>query len=293
MEEVRLHNGVKVPALGLGTWQLTGSLCTKIVRRALKLGYRHIDTAEIYGNEAEIGKAIQGFNRKELFITSKVWPRHCTYDGVLNAFDDSARRLGCRYLDLYLIHWPKGVKDLEGTFKAFKKLYDDGKVKAVGVSNFYIDDLKKAIAICEKLNLLLTVNQIEMHPYVYDEEILDFCKEHKILVTSYSPLARGLVINDNIIKNIAVKYNKTVPQVTLRWLLQKGTIIIPKASSEKHLYENLDVFDFKLNEADIRKIESIGRKKMPMLIAIKAKNVLNYIFRIKILGMFRSKAKTL
>lgn len=279
MKERILNNDVKIPSLGLGTWQLIGKECEYAVKKALELGYRHIDTAEIYSNESDIGNAIKGFDRKKLFITSKIWPMHCNYDGAIKACRDSIKRMDCGYLDLYLIHWPKGVKDLEGTFKAFKKLYDDGKVRAVGVSNFYVNELKRSIDICNKLNLPLTVNQIEMHPYVYDENILDFCHKNNIIIISYSPLARGLVAKDKIIKNIAKKYNKTSSQVTLRWLLQKGTIVIPKASSEKHLYENLGIFDFKLSEEDIRKICSIGRKNRLVLFFLKLKHFLNHIIK--------------
>ena len=292
MEDIILSNGVKIPSIGLGTWQLLGKECEYAVKNALELGYRHIDTAEIYNNESDIGNAIRGFDRKKLFITSKVWPMHCNYDGVLNACNNSIKRLGCDYLDLYLIHWPKGVKDLEETFRAFKKLYDDGKVKSIGVSNFYIDELKKSLEICDKLNLPLSVNQIEMHPYAYDKKILDFCKENKIVVTSYSPLARGLVIRDKIIKNIAEKCNRTPSQVTLRWLLQKRTIVIPKASSEKHLYENLRIFDFKLSEEDIRKIDLIGRKNKLILFSLKMKHVLKHIIKMARGGLIWDYIKT-
>ena len=302
--KIRLNDGNEIPVLGLGTWHLNGESCIYAVKKAIEnfakfkkitkfsgepfenslnnsnlanyskfsieLGYRHIDTAEIYGNENEIGKAISGFNRKELFITSKVFPFmtsnilplpfSLTYKGILKACEKSLLRLKTDYLDLYLIHWPRKNKNME-YLKACKKLIDDGKIKSFGVSNFTINHLKDMIPAAENLGLKISVNQVEFHPLLYQKELLEFCREQNIAITAYSPLARGRVFENKIIQEISSKYNKTPGQISLKWLLQKEMTAIPKASSEKHLIENLNIFDFILNEEDIKRIDNINENK--------------------------------
>ncbi len=258
---IKLNNNIEMPIIGLGTWKLRNQKCINVVKKALELGYNHLDTAEMYLNESEIGQSIKGFNRERLFITSKVTPEDLDYFRVIGACEQSLARLETPYLDLYLIHWPNKYLDMNNILKAFKELYDEGKIKSFGVSNFTIHHLKDTFKITKELGLPVSVNQVEFHPMLYQKELLDFCKENNIVITSYSPLARGKVFEEPILNNIAKKYNKTAGQIALRWLLEKGTIVIPKASSETHLKENLEILNFKLNQDDIKKIDSIKEKQ--------------------------------
>lgn len=261
MENIKLNNGIEMPVLGLGTWQLKGDECVSIVKKALELGYRHIDTAEIYMNEKKIGQAIKGFDRKKLFITSKVFPYHMTYNGIINAFESSLSKLETDYLDLYLIHWPSKIMNLNKLLSAFKKLHDEKKLRAIGVSNFTIDYLKKAIKTANELKIQISVNQVEFHPFLYQKKLLDFCNQNKITITAYSPLARGEINENETIKKIAKEYKRTPAQISLRWLLQKGLVVIPKASSEKHLSENMNIFNFELKGNDVERIDNIIEEK--------------------------------
>ncbi len=259
--EVKLSGGGGMPALGLGTWKLTGPECVKSTRSALELGYRHIDTARQYGNEAEIGKAIEGFPREQLFITSKVPPRDLERDKLLEACRDSLRKLGTDYLDLCLVHWPSSEIPVEETFRAFRELKDDGKIKAAGVSNFFPHHLDSALPAAREAGIEITVNQVEFHPLLYDEKILDYCSREQIVVTAYSPLARGEALENKIIREIAEKHRKTPAQVSLRWEIDKGTVPIPKAASHAHQEENIDIFDFRLESEDIARIDGIPEFK--------------------------------
>ena len=259
-KKIELNNGTLMPQLGLGTWQLNSSECIHSVKRALELGYTHIDTAEMYMNEEEIGVAIKNSAREKLFITSKVWQKDLTYERVLKACEISLTKLGTEYLDLYLIHWPDKYMDLRDVLKAFKKLYDEKKIRAFGVSNFTINHLKDALKVTNELNLPISVNQVEFHPYLYQKELLNFCKEHNIILTAYSPLIKGKIVSDETINKIANKHEKTPGQVTLQWMIQKSIVVIPKASSENHLKENINL-NFSLDEEDIMKIDNIDKKE--------------------------------
>lgn len=254
--QVKLNNGVKIPILGLGTWQLTGKTCYDAVKTALSLGYTHIDTAEFYDNHKEIGRAIKEFDRKKLFITSKVWFDNLKYDDVLTACDSTLKDLGTDYLDLYLIHWPNKRIDMKETFDALKKLYDDKKIRSVGVSNFTIAHIEYALKVSK---VPIVTNQVEFHPYLYQKELLEYCKTKNIVITAYSPLAHGKILNDKTLIEIGKKYDKTSSQIAIRWLIEKEMIVIPKASSESHLKDNIEVFDFKLNKEDISKIDSLNK----------------------------------
>jgi diketogulonate reductase-like aldo/keto reductase len=256
MERFALKDGNSIPALGLGTWQLTGEICVRVVRRALELGYVHIDTAEIYGNQREIGRAIKGFPRSELFLTSKVWTNHLWYEEVLEACDRTLEELGTDYIDLYLIHWPNDEVPLKETLKAMRKLKEKGKVRSVGVSNFDVGHLEEALVVEERL---VVVNQIEFHPYLYPKEVHEFCKRRGIVVTAYSPLGRGRVLQDEKIRRIARKLGRTPAQICLRWAIQKGAVVIPKASSAEHLKENLEVFGWELSEEDMADLDSLNK----------------------------------
>jgi len=252
---LKLRSNYLIPSLGLGTWELLGKECEEIVKLALKIGYRHIDTAEMYKNEKEIGRAIKIFPRSEIFITSKVLGSNLKYNDVIKACESSLKRLDTSYLDLYLIHWPNPEIPLEETFKAMKFLHEEEKIRSFGVSNFDLPLLEKALEIEE---IPICVNQVEFNPYVYQKELLEFCKKHGIILVAYSPLARGAVNKDERIREIAEKYGKTPAQISLRWVIQKGAIPIPKASCEKHLKENIKIFDWKISKKDEREIDLIS-----------------------------------
>jgi diketogulonate reductase-like aldo/keto reductase len=254
--ELEMKDGNKIPVLGLGTWQLTGENCRDIVKKALELDYRHIDTAEGYGNQSEIGKGIKNFERSKIFLTSKVWMNHLHYDDVINACNRTLKELNTDYLDLYLIHWPNPEVPLEETFGALEELVDDGKTKSVGVSNFSINLLKEALEVAE---IPITVNQVEFHPYLYRKDLLEFCNKNRIVLTAYSPLGRGILFQDETIREIADKYRKTPAQICLRWGLQKGVVVIPKSGSEKHLKENFAIFDWNISQGDMERIDSLDR----------------------------------
>jgi diketogulonate reductase-like aldo/keto reductase len=254
----KFKDNYSIPVLGLGTWQVIGKECEITVKKALEIGYRHIDTAEFYENQKEIGRAIRGFDRSELFITSKVWLTNLRFENVLKSCELTLKDLNTPYLDLYLIHHPNPEIPLEETLRAMKILHDQGKVRSIGVSNFDVPLLEKALGIEE---IPICVNQVEFHPYFYQKELLEFCKKHDVVLVAYSPLARGKIIKDKTINELVDKYGKTPAQISLRWILQKDAITIPKARSEEHLKENFDVFDWKLSKEDVKKIDSIGIMK--------------------------------
>jgi len=256
--EYRMKDGNRIPSVGLGTWSLKGAECRRVVKMALKLGYRHIDTAEMYGNEADIGAAMKDFDRSKIFVTSKVRGENLRYDDVIEACNRSLDALGTGYLDLYLIHWPVEEVPLEETLKAFRKLLDEGKIKSAGVSNFDKNLLETALKMAD---FPITVNQVEFHPYKYRKNLLDFCKDSDVVVTAYSPLGVGKLLQDKVINEVAARYNMTAAQVCLRWSLQKGVVVIPKASSEAHLKENLDIFSWSLSEQDMKKLDSLTKSK--------------------------------
>lgn len=258
MEHVTLASGYKMPKLGLGTWLLKRKECKKVVKKALRIGYRHIDTAYVYGNEKAIGEAIheKRIERGELFITSKVWREDLMHDDLIDQFYESLDDLNLEYIDLYLIHWPNRKIPMRNTFKALKELVEKGKIKSIGVSNFTINHLKDAMEVSE---VPISVNQVEFHPYLNQNELLKFCKENGIIVTAYSPLAHGKIINDEILDSIGKKHGKSEVQVALKWLLQKNMAVIPKASSEKYLKQNFNLFDFKLNKKEVDKVDSLNK----------------------------------
>ncbi len=252
----------RMPQLGLGTWQMRGTECENAVIQALQMGYRHIDTAELYRNESDIGNALQqsGLKRKDLFITSKVMPQNADYVGTLKACQDSLDRLQTHYLDLYLLHWP-GRIPLPETFRAFRQLVDDGKIRDVGISNFNENQVINALDVAKGVGIVVAVNQFEFHPYLYQKELLKTCNQRGIHVTAYSPVARGVLLDDAVLKKVAQKHGKTVAQTSLRWLLQLGVSVIPKASQENHLRENLGALEFTLDGDDMDAIESIRTRR--------------------------------
>ena len=262
MNFVTLNNGLKMPQLGFGVWQVEDDQAAIAVAKALEVGYRSIDTAMIYKNEKGVGKAIaeSSVPREELFITTKVWNSDQGYENTLRAFDESLERLGLDYVDLYLIHWPTPKFDqYVETYKALEKLYHDKRVKAIGVCNFEIEHLERLLNECEVVPVL---NQIECHPYLAQNELKDFCAKHNIFVEAWSPLDQGgEVLQDEVIRNIAQLHSKSPAQVVLRWHLQNNTIVIPKSVTPSRIEENFHVFDFELSAEEMEKINQLNRNR--------------------------------
>lgn len=260
MNIVTLNNGVKMPQLGFGVWQVKNEKVTSAVAKALEVGYTSIDTAMIYRNEEGVGKAIKdsGIPRENLFITTKVWNSDQGYDNTLKAYEESLKRLGTDYVDLYLIHWPMPQQDkYVDTYKALEQLYKDGRVRAIGVCNFEIEHLQRLLDECEVKPVL---NQVECHPYFAQNKIKDFCVKHDIFVEAWSPLDQGgEVLQDEDVKAIADAHGKTNAQVVLRWHLQNNTIVIPKSVTPSRIEENFNVFDFELSAEEVKVIDSLDR----------------------------------
>ncbi|WP_381568110.1 aldo/keto reductase [Streptomyces eurythermus] len=256
---VTLNNGVEIPQLGFGVFQVPDAETTAAVSSALKAGYRSIDTAAIYGNESGVGRALadSGIAREDLFITTKLWNADQGYDATLKAFDTSLTKLGLDYVDLYLIHWPTPARDLyRESWKAIEKLVAEGRIRAAGVSNFQPDHLKRLLADSE---LVPAVNQIELHPGLQQGELRAVHAELGIATEAWSPLAQGAVLKDEAITTIAARHGKSPAQVVLRWHLQLGNVVIPKSVTPARIRENLDVFDFTLTDDEMTAIAGLDR----------------------------------
>ncbi|MEH7112352.1 aldo/keto reductase [Neobacillus niacini] len=257
-DTVTLANGVKMPWLGLGVFKVNdGDEVIQSVKAAIRNGYISIDTAAVYENEEGVGQAIRESDvpREDLFITSKVWNTDQGYETTLKAFETSLNKLGLQYLDLYLIHWP-GVDKYNETWKAIEKLYKDGRVRAIGVSNFHVHHLEDLIRDAE---IKPMVNQVEFHPHLTQNELRDYCKKEGIQLEAWSPLKKGELLNDPVLEDIAAKHNKTVAQVILRWDLQHGVVTIPKSIKETRIIENSNVFDFELTAEEMAKIDGLNQ----------------------------------
>jgi methylglyoxal/glyoxal reductase len=257
-----LYNGVKMPWFGLGVFKVEeGPELVKAVKFAIKHGYRSIDTAAIYGNEEGVGQAIHeamtenGISREELFITSKVWNSDLGYESTIAAYETSLKKLGLDYLDLYLIHWPVENKYLEA-WRALETLYKEGRVTAIGVSNFQVHHLEKVMMDAE---IKPMVNQVEYHPRLTQSEVKAFCDNKGIQFEAWSPLMQGQLFDNPILKNLANKYNKTAAQIILRWDLQNGVVTIPKSTKERRIIENSSIFDFKLTKEDMDQINNLNQ----------------------------------
>ncbi|WP_246943352.1 aldo/keto reductase [Bacillus pinisoli] len=262
MNFVTLNNGVKMPQLGFGVWQVTDEEATTAVAKAIEVGYRSIDTAMIYKNEKGVGEAIKNSSvpREDLFITTKVWNSDQGYENTLRAFDESLERLGLDYVDLYLVHWPTPQFDeYVDTYKALEKLYHDGKVKAIGVCNFEIEHLERLLKECEVVPVL---NQIECHPYLSQKELKEYCASHNIFVEAWSPLEQGgEVLQNEEIKLMANAHKKSPAQVILRWHIQNNTIVIPKSVTPSRIEENFNVFDFELSGDEMAQIDNLNKNR--------------------------------
>jgi methylglyoxal/glyoxal reductase len=257
-----LHNGVKMPWVGLGVFLVKdGEEVVKSVKAALEAGYRSIDTAAIYKNEEGVGQAIAESNvpREELFITTKIWNADQGFEETLKAFDVSMEKLGLDYLDLLLIHWPlpSQGKYLD-TWRALEKLYKDGRVRAIGVSNFKVHHLQDILNNCE---IKPMVNQVEYHPRFNQRELHDFCKKNEIQLEAWSPLMQGGLLDEPALVEIAAKYGKSTAQVIIRWDIQTGVVTIPKSVKPHRIVENADVFDFELSQEDMDKINALNQDK--------------------------------
>ena len=257
---ITLNNGVEIPQLGFGVYQVKPEETAQAVQTALEVGYRHIDTAEMYGNEAGVGEGIRnsGIPREEVFVTSKLNNGFHAHDDALKAFDGTLEALGSDYVDLFLIHWPLPGIDVDyvETWKALEEIYRSGRAKSIGVSNFNAHHLRKLFSETE---VRPAVNQIEVHPYLAQDDLRAFDADHEIATEAWSPIAQGKVLDDPTIVRIAEKHGRTPSQVTLRWHVQRGDIVFPKSVTRSRVEENFDIFDFALTEDDMREITALDR----------------------------------
>ncbi|WP_199546119.1 aldo/keto reductase [Streptomyces sp. N35] len=259
---ITLNNGVAMPQLGFGVWQVPDAEATQAVATALEAGYRSIDTAAVYGNEEGTGKALaaSGIAREELFVTTKLWNSEQGHDSTLRAFDTSLAKLGLDYVDLYLIHWPLPSKDLYvDTYKAFEKIYESGRAKAIGVSNFTVETMERLLG---ETSVVPVINQIELHPQLQQAELRALHAKHAIATEAWSPLGSGKGLLDvPTIVAIAQKHGRTPAQIVLRWHLQVGNVVIPKSVTPSRIAENIDVFDFELDAEDLTALAALNEGK--------------------------------
>lgn len=264
MDTVKLNNGLEMPVIGFGTWKLTENV-EAVIAEALKVGYKHIDTAAIYRNETEIGNALQqeGVDRSSIFLTSKVWNTDRGYDATIAAFEQSLERLKTDYLDLYLIHWPANKKQANAkeinvaTWRAMQTLYSSGKVKAIGLSNFlkhHVED------ILETAEIKPMVNQLEFHPGYLQDETVSFCKANDIVVQAWSPIGSGSLLNDEELKVIAANYDVPVATLCIQFALQEGLVVLPKSATAENINANLNFTRFRISDADMQQIKAMPLK---------------------------------
>lgn len=256
--QVKLNNGKYIPSIGFGTSLVTGDECINIIKKAIEVGYRHIDTASAYKNEIEIGKAIKQSNikREDLFITSKVWKDSMGYENTLKSFENTLKNLDLEYVDLFLIHWPKynDKKTNIDTWRALEKIYKEGRAKAIGVSNFLKQHLE---TILNNSEVVPAINQIEFHPGLVRKETIDFCREKNIVLEAWAPLGKGKMLNNQTLLEIAKKYNVSVAKLCLRWCLQNEVVPLPKSESRERMKQNLNLFDFEISKKDMEIINNM------------------------------------
>lgn len=262
-DTITLQNGLAMPGMGLGVFQVENDATAEIVKNAIEVGYRSIDTAAIYGNEVGVGKGIKqaiastGLKREDLFITSKVWNDGLGYDETIAAYEETLQKLGIDYLDLYLIHWPGKNKYTEA-WKALEDLYEEGKIKAIGVCNFNVSHLQDLL---KTARITPAINQVEFHPRLQQIELRSFCLEHKIQLEAWAPLMQGGLLEDETISKIAEKYGKSNAQVILRWDIQNGIVTIPKSVRKERMIQNADIFDFSLTDEEVALIQAMNLDK--------------------------------
>lgn len=258
MDVKTLKDGHVIPQLGFGTYQMQGNTCENAVRHALKVGYRHIDTADFYGNHDAIGRALKDVDREQVFLTTKVWRDHLDYDNVIADVDRFLRELDTDYIDLLLVHWPNKDIPIEETMRAFNKVVEMGRVRSIGVSNFTTRQVEQAI---KHSKAPIVMNQVECHPFFFEKKLIDSCQKQGIEVTAYRPIVMGKVNDDPILQEVAQHHKKTPVQIAIRWLLDKGLIVIPRSSKPEHIEENFDVFDFILSDAQKEKVSTLDTGK--------------------------------
>lgn len=259
-DKVKLANGTEIPGFGLGVFKVPDDESVSAVHEAIMDGYRLIDTAQIYGNEKGTGEGIRkglcdaGLKREDVFVTSKIWNNHLSYEASIDAFDESLAKLGLDYLDLYLIHWP-GHNAFKEAWKAMESLYKEGKIRAIGVSNFQQHHIETLLSFAEVRPVL---NQIEFHPKLAQKELKEFCKQHDIAVQAWSPLMQGLILTNSVIMNLAEKYGRSAAQIVLRWVIQKEVLLVSKSVKPERIKSNAQIFDFRLSEEDMKEIDALN-----------------------------------
>lgn len=261
---IEFYNGNSIPALGLGTFRVENNdECREAVKHAIISGYRHIDTAQTYHNEEKVGQGIKegleaaGLNREDLFITTKLWMTDYGRENVQSAYEASLKRLGLDYVDLYLIHWPGQDKDLiTETWKSMEDLYNEGKIKNIGVSNFHVHHLEELL---QEASIKPVINQIECHPYLTQKELRAYLEAQKIVAQSWSPLMNGQILEDEVVKEIANELGKTPAQVIIRWNIDENIVVIPKSVTPSRIEENLNVFDFELSEDQLSRLNALNK----------------------------------
>jgi diketogulonate reductase-like aldo/keto reductase len=254
---LKLSNNVEIPIFGLGTYLAEqGKQAEDAIHIALEAGYKHFDTAAFYFNEESVGKAIResSFDRKELFVTTKLWNSDHGYENALTAFNKSLKKLNIEYIDLYLVHWPvEGLR--KESWKALEKVYKEGHCRAIGVSNYTIRHLEELLSECE---IKPTVNQVEYHPFLYQRDLRDYCRSNNIALESYSPLTKGQRLQDNKLGQIAKEYNRSPAQILIRWNLEQEIVVIPKSANKNRIIENSKIFDFSIKPEDMKKLNSLN-----------------------------------
>jgi 2,5-diketo-D-gluconate reductase A len=258
---IRLNDGHAIPQLGLGVFQVPASETARVVGQALEIGYRHVDTAQMYGNEAGVGAAVaaSGLPREAVFVTTKLSNGNHRPDDARRSFDRSLEALGLDHVDLFLIHWPRPRQDPDGYVAAWRVLEElarDGRARSIGVSNFQIEHLERLAA---ETDVVPAVNQIELHPYFQNREVAAWCERHGVVTEAWAPIARGAVLGDPVVEELAAAHGRTAAQVVLRWHLQRGFVVFPKSSSVGRLRENFDVFDFELSPAETARLDGLDR----------------------------------
>lgn len=263
MDNITLNNGIEIPIIGFGTYDSRNQLGAEAVINAFSNGYRLIDTASFYSNEETIGNAIKGSNmpREEIVVTTKLWREYLGYASTKREFEKSLKKLDTDYIDIYLIHWPANARNYSNwqktnadTWRAMEELQAEGKIKSIGVSNFWQEHFE---ALFLTANVVPCVNQVEFHPGYWQMDLLDYCTKHKIVVEAWSPLARGKVFQHEVLVQIARKYNKEVSQICLRWIIQHGVVALPKSTNPQRITSNIEIFDFHLTDEEMKAIDTL------------------------------------